>query len=72
MLKVSKEIEKKRFKLSFIDSLFYLIREGMVYAYLVYEVLMSNLTIGCLVQNFVMKLPFLKMATLWNMAVMRN
>lgn len=41
-----KEVEKNRFKLLFIDSLLFLIREGIVYAYLVFEVLNKNLTIG--------------------------
>lgn len=50
LLNVSKDIEKKRFKFSFIDSALYLIREGIVYFYLVYEVLMGSLTIS----NFTM------------------
>lgn len=45
-LEVSKSIEKNRFKLSLIDSLFFLVREGIVYTYLVSQILMSKLTIG--------------------------
>lgn len=43
---IVKEVEKNRFKLLFIDSLLFLLREGIVYAYLVYQVLNKNITIG--------------------------
>lgn len=43
---ILREIEKKRFKLLTVDSLLFLLREGIVYSYLVFEVLNKNLTIG--------------------------
>lgn len=43
---ILREIEKKRFKLLTVDSMLFLLREGIVYSYLVFEVLNKNLTIG--------------------------
>lgn len=43
---IIKEVEKTRFRLLCIDSLLFLLREGIAYSYLVFEVLNKGMTIG--------------------------
>ncbi|GEM_PF-12508 len=49
-IKVHKDIKYKYFKVAIVDVFLLLIREGLVYIYLIYRVLHGNLSIG----NFVM------------------
>lgn len=67
-VKLHKDIKYKNLKVSIVEVFFLLIREGVVYAYLIYQVLYNHMSIG----NFVMYSTLIAGFAAWMQKILDN
>lgn len=67
-VKLHKDIKYKNLKVSIVEVFFLLIREGVVYAYLIYQILYNHMSIG----NFVMYSTLIAGFAAWMQKILDN